>query len=107
MAESAAEFLPAVVERIVRNFKPDRIILFGSFARGEAGPDSDLDLLVVLPEVHHRRDQAVAIRQALADLPVSKDVVVATAEEIERDRHRIGSIIGPALSEGRVLYERD
>lgn len=107
MARGAAEFIPVVVDRIVREFKPERIVLFGSLARGEARPDSDLDLLVVLPEVHHRRDQAVAIRQALADLPISKDIVVATAEEIERDRHRIGSIIGPAISEGRVLYERD
>jgi len=106
VSQTQADLLPEIVERIVRGFAPVRIILFGSVARGEAGPDSDVDLLVVLPEVHHRHDQRVAIRRALADLPISKDVIVATPAEVEESQWRIGSVIWPAVQEGRVLYER-
>ena len=99
-------YLPEVVNRIVAAFKPLRIILFGSLARGEAGPDSDVDLLVIVPEVWHRRDQAVAIRRVLADLPISKDIIVVTPEEIEKSKWRVDSIVWPAVQEGRTLYER-
>jgi Nucleotidyltransferase domain. len=81
-----ATHVQAAVDRLVEAFDPLRIVVFGSYARGEA-PHSDLDLLVVLPEVEHKRDAAVAMRRVLADLPVSKDVVVATPEEIEARRN--------------------
>ncbi len=106
MTQPQEEFLPVIVERIVKAFAPDRIILFGSVARGEAGPDSDVDLLVVLPEITHRREQGVAIRRLLADLPFPKDIIVATPEEVEQSRWRIASVIWPAVQEGKVLYER-
>ena len=101
-----ADYLPEVVDRIVRTFQPLRIILFGSLARGEAGPDSDVDLLVVLPEVWHRFEQAVAIRRVLSDLPIAKDIMVVTPEEIEKSEWRVDSIVWPAVQEGRTLYER-
>jgi predicted nucleotidyltransferase len=68
----------------VRDFSPLQLILFGSHARRDAGPASDIDLLVVLPHVANKRLAAIAIRRALADLPVCKDIVVTTPEEITR-----------------------
>jgi len=98
--------LPEAIERIRRQFDPLRIILFGSWARGQARPDSDLDLLVVLPHVENKRRAAVEILRALNGLPVSKDVVVTTPEEIAARGNTIGHVLRPALREGKVLYER-
>ncbi len=100
------ECLPEAVERIVKQFAPLRIILFGSWARGEARPDSDLDLLVVLPHVDHKRRATIDILRALNGLPVSKDVVVTTPEEIALRGDMIGLVLRPALREGKVVYER-
>ncbi len=101
-----ADYIQVMAERIVQDFDPVKIILFGSHARGEAGPESDIDLLVVLPEVANKRQAAVAIRRALTDLPVPKDIVVTTPEEIARRGDFVGTVLRPALREGKVLYER-
>ena len=99
--------IAAMTERIVQQFDPLRIILFGSQARGDAGPWSDVDLLVVLPEVANKREVAVEVRRALANFTVSKDIIVTTPDEIERRGDLIGTILRPALREGKVLYERN
>jgi uncharacterized protein len=101
-----ADYIQVMAERIVRDYDPVKIILFGSHARGEAGPESDIDLLVVLPEVANKRQAAVAIRRVLRDLPVPKDIVVTTPEEIARRGDLVGTVLRPALREGKVLYER-
>ena len=101
-----ADVVQVMVERIVRQFRPVRIILFGSRARGEAGRWSDVDLLVGLPEVTDKRQAMVATLRALSDLPVCKDVVVTTPEEIARRGHLVGDVLRSALREGKVLYER-
>lgn len=98
--------LPDVVDRIARKFNPVQIILFGSWARGEATRDSDLDLLVVLPKVEHKRKAAIEILRALNGLPISKDIVVTTPEEIKARGHIAGDILRPALQEGKIIYER-
>jgi predicted nucleotidyltransferase len=95
-----------MVRRIVTAFDPERVVLFGSHARGEAGPDSDVDLLVVMPVTGSRRAQQVRIRLELRGLGVAKDVVVVTPDEVERLREIPGTIVRPALREGKVLYER-
>lgn len=100
------DYLPTIVDRIVRRFDPVRIILFGSHARGQGRPDSDLDLLVVLPHVANKRLAAVEIRRALNGVPVSKDIVVTTPEEIAQRGNVIGLVLRPALREGKVIYER-
>jgi predicted nucleotidyltransferase len=100
------DWIQVMTERIVARFAPERVILFGSQARGDAGPHSDVDLLVVLAEVKDRRQEAIRIRQALADLPVAKDVFVATPEDIRLRGNLVGSVLRPALREGKVLYER-
>jgi predicted nucleotidyltransferase len=87
-------------------FEPIRIILFGSYARGDATSDSDIDLLIVLPHVANKRTAAIEIRRALADLPVSKDIIVTTPDEIARRGDLVGDVLRPALREGKVVYER-
>ena len=106
METRADQLTLQMVERVRSLFSPDRIILFGSHARGDAGPDSDIDLLVVLPQVDDTRRAAVEIRRALADFPVGKDIIVTTPAEIERRGNLVGSILRPALRDGKVLYER-
>ncbi len=101
-----AEIIQAMTERLVRDFDPLRVVLFGSHARGEAGRHSDVDLLVVLSEVEDKRQAAIAMREALADFLVPKDVIVTTPQEIARRGHLVGTVLRPALREGKVLYER-
>lgn len=103
---TTAEWIPIITNRIVRNFHPLRIILFGSHARGDAGSESDVDLLVVLPQVTDKRKAAVEIRRALSDFSVAKDIIVTTPEEIVRRGDLVGTVLRPALREGKVLYER-
>ena len=101
------ECIAMMTERIVRDFDPLQIILFGSHARGDAGEQSDIDLLVVFAELTDKRKTAVDIRVALADVPVAKDILVSTPEELERNRPRIGSVLRYAQREGKVLYASD
>ena len=96
-----------MVRRIVERFDPDQIILFGSHARGTAGPDSDVDLLVVMQVAGSRRQKAVEIGAALRDVPLSKDVIVTTPDAFEWRKDVIGTIEWPAVHEGKILYARD
>lgn len=100
------EQIREMTDRIVRQFAPDKIILFGSHARGDAGPDSDVDLLVVMPLSGSRREKAIEIGVALHDIRLPKDVIVTTPEEFEWRKDTIGTIEQPAWQEGRVLYAR-
>ncbi len=100
----ARHWLPVIKRRIVRRFHPERIVLFGSQARGEARPDSDVDLLVVIAHAEHRRRAATEIHAALAGIPLAVDVVVATPEDIASLADLPGTVIQPALAEGRVIY---
>jgi len=95
-----------MVQRIVENFRPDKVVLFGSCARGTAGPDSDVDLLIIMPVTGKRRDLAVEIRGRLHGLGLAKDILVATPEEWEKYRDVAGTLIRTAHEEGKTLYER-
>ncbi len=101
-----ADIISAMKDRIVEEFHPVRVIVFGSHARGQPGPDSDVDLLVVLPTCDNTRQAAVAMRRALKGFHVPKDIIVTTPEEIDRRGDLVGTILRPALREGVVLYER-
>lgn len=95
----------AMVERLVSALSPERIYLFGSHARGEAGPDSDYDLLVVLPTSplpRYRRDQEAF--SALIGVGAAKDVLVLTHDEFERQRNVVCSLPATVEREGVLLY---
>ena len=94
------------MRRLLTVSDPVQIVLSGSYARGDFGPGSDMDLLVIEEGIEHVRQESVRLRQALRGLPVPVDVIVATPEHVQRYRDAIGLIYGPAMREGRVLYER-
>ena len=104
IAETATGQLNELVRRIVEAVHPLRIILFGSAARGEAGPDSDLDVLVVMPEGTHRRQTVQYLHTQLFGIPFAVDILVATPTDLARHRHNIGLIYYTILEEGRELY---
>lgn len=104
---TAERAIGEMVRRIVERFNPVRVILFGSHATGRAGPDSDVDLLVVMPVDGSKRDKAVEIGVALHDIPVPMDIVVTTPEEFAWRSQVVGTIERPAAREGKVLYARD
>ena len=97
------ETLQEIVRRIVAAIAPEKIVLFGSAARGEMGPDSDLDLLVVKPNVH-RRATAKRIEESLIGITIPTDIIVVTPEDVELHKDTIGLIYRPALREGKVIY---
>ena len=105
VVQAVDPWLTTIVGRLVREFDPARIVLVGSRARGDAPEDSDYDLFVVLDEVPDKRAARTAIRRALSDLPISKDVVVATVEEAKEGESGWGAF-GWVAGEGRTLYER-
>ena len=106
MEELTDAVLAEITQRIVAVSDPQQIILFGSRARGDTGSDSDLDILVVKDEVESLGAEAARIYRALAGLSTPVDVVVARSNYVRRHRDVIGTIVRPALREGRVLYAR-
>jgi len=108
MVQTQTEYklaLQQAVQRIAERFHPEKIILFGSLTRGHGGPDSDADLLVVMPVNGSKRQQAVQIDMALEGIPIPIDLIVVTPDEVEKYRETIGTVIREAICEGRVLYE--
>lgn len=94
-----------MVRRIVARFHPERIILFGSHARGTAGPHSDVDLLVVMEPQGSKRKKAVEIHGLLAGMGVPKDIIVVTPEEFDGYRDAPGTVIRTAWQEGKILHD--
>lgn len=94
------------VRRITECFDPEKIILFGSYAQGKVTADSDVDILVVMREEGSRREAANKIDLALADRAIPMDLIVVTPEQFESQRTSIGTIIGEAARQGKVIYER-
>jgi predicted nucleotidyltransferase len=95
-----------MVARIVKKFHPHQIILFGSHARGEAGPDSDVDLLVVMEFEGNVRDKELEIRGVLHDILVPKDIIVTRPDDFAWRKEVVGTIEWPAAREGKVVYAR-
>ena len=106
MAMSIRKAIREMTRRIVEEFHPERVILFGSHATGRAGPDSDVDLLVVMAVEGSKRQKQLEIRLALHDIRVPKDIIVSTPDEFEWRREIVGTIEEPAAREGNVLYAR-
>lgn len=110
MAERAKEAtsttIREMVRRIVERVHPERVVLFGSYAAGSWGPDSDVDLLVVLSKAAAKRPIVTELYRLLAGMGLPKDIVVVTLAEIERFQDVPGTIVRSALQQGKVLYER-
>lgn len=104
LSPQAQKWLPVIKRRIVRGFKPERIILFGSQARGDANPDSDMDIIVVMRDVANRRFAAGDVRAALSGIPLAIDVLVTTPEQLIEDVDLIGTVFRPAVREGVTIY---
>ena len=98
--------LTDIKNRILAAGSPDKIVLFGSRARGEARPDSDYDILVIEPSDLPRYKRAAKYRRALVGACLSKDVVVWTPAEVEAWSHVPQAFITKALNEGVTLYEK-
>ena len=98
--------LNRIVRRVVERFDPERIILFGSRARGDSRPDSDFDLLIVMPVQGSRREAAVQVGLAVHDISPATDIVVVTPESFAWRQHVVGTIEWPAAHEGKLLYVR-
>jgi predicted nucleotidyltransferase len=98
----------AVIRRFARqvaeHFQPERIILFGSYAYGRPHPDSDVDLLVVMP-ARNPHDQAARIRLAVP-APFPMDLVVRTPQTLRWRLREGNSFLSEAVSRGKVLYEK-
>ena len=95
--------LDEIVRRIVAVAQPEKIILFGSAARGEMNRHSDLDVLVVKAGVH-RGDMTESIYRHLRGVEAAVDVIVVTPADVERYRNSHALVIKPALREGKVIY---
>lgn len=108
--EPTEDFLSRIVDAIVKEADPEQIYLFGSYARGQAGEDSDLDLLIIEKDgfgpTRSRRSEMGRLWRALARFRVPKDILVYTPEEIARWRDSKYHVIAHALKEGKLLYER-
>jgi predicted nucleotidyltransferase len=88
---------------LIETARPERVILFGSHARGEALPDSDIDLLVIEDQVEDRAREMVRLRRALRPLRVPVDLLVYSSADVERWGGQPGSALYAALHEGRVI----
>lgn len=98
--------LREIVRRIVEVADPEKILLFGSAARGTMGPNSDLDLLVIKRGDYHHITVAQEIYSGLEDIDYAVDVIVNTPEEVERYKDSVALVLYPATREGIVVYER-
>ena len=93
-----------LVAQIVRLVHPLRVILFGSAARGDMGPDSDVDVLVVVPDGTHRHRTAQRLYREIRNVGVPFDVLVATPADLEKHKDNIGLIYRSVLREGKEVY---
>ena len=102
--EPDEHILAEMVRRIVEAVNPRSIILFGSAARGTMGPNSDLDVLIVMPDGTHRRRTAQIIYKSLRGLGLAKDVVVVTERDVREHGNNPSLVLYPALQQGKELY---
>ena len=99
------KILDEMVRRLVAEFQPEKIILFGSYAWGEPNEDSDIDLFVIVPDNKERRiDQMHRAYRCVSGLGVPVDVLVRTHAEVERYRNVYASLECEVLERGKVLY---
>lgn len=95
-----------IVRRIVRTVNPLKIVLFGSYASGNPNSDSDIDLLIITEKVKSKRKESAGIWNTLADIPLPKDIILASMDEFEFYRKEAGSVFRTASEKGIEIYAR-
>ena len=98
------QMIEEIVRRVTSAVHPLRVILFGSAARGEMGAESDVDLLIVVPDGTRRRDASRRAFRALTGMGIAKDVIVVTESDVKEFGENPSLVIKPALEEGREVY---
>ena len=93
------------VERLVSAANPSKVILFGSYARGDATEDSDLDLMVIEPEVQNTGEEMIRLHRVVGDVGIGVDLLVYSDGEASRRSQVPGTLLYWAFREGRVLYD--
>jgi predicted nucleotidyltransferase len=110
MIDVTEDMLKEITRKIVDAVNPVSIILFGSYARGNAGPDSDLDFLIVEEEPfgpgRSRRKEMVRVWKLLGEFRIPKDILVYSVEEIKKWKTAKNHLIAHAIREGKIMYER-
>jgi predicted nucleotidyltransferase len=104
MMTNYTEAIEYLTKRIVAEINPLRILVFGSAAREEYKPDSDIDILVVMPEGVHRRHTAQLLYKRIQGVKIPFDIIVATPSDLERHKNNIGLIYRSILLEGKEVY---
>ena len=99
--------IQSLVRRIADKFQPEKVVLFGSYAYGNPGPESDVDLLVVMNTSLSSRQQRLRISQAISPRPFPLDIIVRTPEELEQRLKSGDPFLREVISQGRVIYERN
>jgi len=105
MAEIDNVLINEIVRRITESARPDYVILFGSAASGSMTPDSDIDLLVLIPDVLNSREEGRRLRASLAGIEIPIDIVVMRTDRFEETKDIVGGIAYPASKYGKVIYE--
>jgi len=95
-----------IVQAIIENFEPEKILLFGSYGSGKPTPDSDLDLLVIMESDLPRYKRAVPIRMLFRPMPCAMDILIYTPAEVAKWKGTVNHIITEAFRSGKVVYER-
>lgn len=110
MSKVADSSIPALIQRItariVKRFQPEKIILFGSRARGNITADSDVDLLVVMDFEGSKLDKMVEVRGVLDGINVPTDILITTPDDFAWRKDVVGTVEWPAFHEGKVVYAR-
>jgi uncharacterized protein len=102
--QATPQILESLTRQIVDTVGPLQIILFGSAARGEMGPDSDFDVLVVMPDGTHRRHTAQQLYRTIRGVTVPFDLIVATRSDLEKHKNNPGLIYRTILAQGKIIY---
>lgn len=102
--ESNQNVIEQLVQKIVDNVHPLKILLFGSASRDEITPDSDIDVLIVMPEGVHRRQTAQLLYRQITGLGIPFDIIVATPNDLQKYKDNIGLIYHTVLKEGKEIY---
>jgi predicted nucleotidyltransferase len=102
----AARLIPEMVRRMVERTSPSQVVLYGSYARECADPDSDVDLLVIFDRIEDRREIVTQLYASLADIHVPKDIIVATSDEYSRFRRVVNTTFFNISQDGKVVYDR-